>query len=226
MTSVLPRLMACARLRRQHPELCVLLPQGADAPWLAEMLALLGLEDAVEWLPDAPVACDGLVVTSRLDLATPGPYAIAAARALAALVPLAQPGARLLYVRSTATAGRLDNEVEVAATLASHGFAVLDADATSLAARIALLREARAVIGGQSPYLAEIAFCPPGAAVLELVGPADPSPVFWSIASCAGLRYGYVVGEAVGAARPGGPHAIPLTMLDPAAAMMAATATT
>ena len=64
-------------------------------------------------------------------------------------------------------------------------------------------------------------FCAPGAAVLELVGPANPHTLFWSLASCAGLRYGYVVGEAVGATSWDGDYVVPAAMLDHAAGVMA-----
>lgn len=215
MATILPRLVACARLRRQHPDLRLLLPDAADLPHLREMLALLGLEPHVAWLPDAPVACAGLVVTSRFDTDAVSPFAHGAAMALAAMVPLAPPGPRRVYLRSATS--RLANEAAVAANLLARDFSVLDADATPLAERIAVLRHAGAVVATQGPALAEIAFCPPGAAVLELVGPAEPSLTYWSIASCAGLHYGYIVGEKV---EPGDAHAIPLAMLDHAVGMM------
>lgn len=222
MLTLLPRLVTAARLRRQHPALRVLLPQGARAAWLEEMLALLGLGAATEWLPDEPVACDTLVVTGRLGLAEVSPLARQAALALAALVPMAPPGPQRLYLRAAETAGRLVNEPLVAATLAARGFTLVDADRTPLADRIALLRHARAVVAPQGAALAEAAFCPEGASVLELLGPADASPLFWSLASVCGLRYGYVVGEATGAAVPGAPFEMPLAMLDHAAAQMPA----
>lgn len=221
MATILPRLVACARLRRQNPDIRLLLPEGANSPWLCEMLALLGLEPHVDWLPDAPVACASLLVTSRLDTDAVSPISHAAALALAALVPVAPPGPPLVYLRSAAR-GQPANEEAVMASLAARGFTLLDADATPLAARIAALRHAAAVVAAQGPALADIAFCPPGAAVLELVGPADPSLTYWSIASCAGLRYGYLVGDAVGLAVPRGAYDVPLAMLDHAAGMMAA----
>ncbi len=220
MVTILPRLVACARLRRQYPDMRLLLPEAANTPGLREMLALLGLEPHVAWLPDAPVACASLLVTAGFDTGAVSPLAHAAALALAALVPVAPPGPRLVYLRSSAR-GQPTNEEAVAASLAARGFTVLDADATSLAERIAVLRHADAVVATQGPALADIAFCPPGAAVLELVGPSDPSLTYWSIASCAGLRYGYLVGDTVGLAVPGGAYNIPLAMLEHAAGMMA-----
>lgn len=222
MLTLLPRLVTAARLRRQHPELRVLLPQAARAPWLEEMLALLNLSAATDWLAEEAVACTNLVVTGRLGLAEVSPLARSTAQALATLVPMAPPGPRRLYLRSAEFAPRLLNEPLVAATLAARGFTLVDADRTSLADRIALLRHASAVVAPQGGALAECAFCPEGAGVLELLGPADPSPVFWSLASVCGLRYGYVVGEAEGAATPGSPYQVPLPMLEHAASLLPA----
>ena len=220
--TLLPRLVTAARLRRQHPELRVLLPQAARAPWLEEMLALLNLAAAADWLAEEPVACTNLVATGRLGLAEVSPLARNAAQALAALVPMAPPGPRRLYLQSEESASRLRNEPLVAATLATRGFTLVDADRTSLADRIALLRNASAVVAAQGSALAECAFCPDGAAVLELLGPADPSPLFWSLASVCGLRYGYVVGEAPGIAAPGAPFEVPLSMLEHAVGLLPA----
>jgi len=228
MTGLLPRLVAFARLRRGEPALVLLLPDTlAQAPWLDEMLALLGIGTAtVVWLADAPATCAALVVVTGLDAEAVSPATHGAALALAALVPLSPPGPvalpRLLYLRSVITTGRLVNEPAVAATLAAHGFTLVNADHTPLAARIALLRGARAVVAPQGPVLAELAFCPAGATVLELVGPANPVAQFWSLASCAGLRYGYLVGDAVGTPKWGGDYTAPVPMLAHAAGMMAA----
>ena len=222
MLTLLPRLVTAARLRRQHPELRVLLPQAARAPWLEEMLALLNLATAADWLPDEPVACTNLVVTGRLGQAEVSPLARNAAQALAALVPMPPSGPRRLYLQSAESASMLRNEPLVAATLAARGFTLVDADRTLLADRIALLRHAHAVVAAQGSALAECAFCPDGAGVLELLGPADASPLFWSLASVCGLRYGYVVGEAHGIAAPGAPYEVPLPMLEHAIGLLPA----
>ena len=222
MTGILPRLVLFARLRRRDASLVLLLPDVlADVAWLRAMLALLGVDETViVWLPDAGVPCARLVVANGFDLDAVVPFAHAAAQALASMVPLGPAGPTLLYLREAATAGRIANADEVTATLAAHGFAVVDTDQTSLADRIALLRHADGIVAAQGPALAELAFCAPGAAVLELVGPANPRTLFWSLASCAGLRYGYVVGEAVGAAVWNGDYAVPLPMLEYASGLM------
>jgi capsular polysaccharide biosynthesis protein len=128
---------------------------------------------------------------------------------------MAPPGPTRLYLRSAHSAARMKNEPMVAAILASRGFTLVDADQTPLARRIALLRHASALIAPQGGTLAEMAFCPAGAAVLELLGPTDPSPLYWSLASVSGLRYGYVVGEASGAG-----YEIPLPLLEQATAQL------
>ena len=224
MVGILPRLLTFARLRRREPSLVLVLPDAlAQAGWLGEMLALLGIAAGdIVWLADTGARCARLVVTSGLGGDDVSPFSTEAARDLAALVPLSGALPRRVYLRSAATAGRLVNEVELAAMLAAHGFALLDADQTSLVERIAVLRHASAVVAAQGPALAELAFCPPGAAVLELVGPANPRLLFWSLASCAGLRYGYVVGEAVGEAAWDGEYSVPVAMVAYACGLMVA----
>ena len=218
MTGILPRLVAYARLRRHQPGLCLLLPDIlVQAPWLREMQALLGIADAaLVPLTDTPVHCTRLTLTSRFDAAEVAPFARVAAQALAAMVKLSAAGPRLLYLRSSTTTSRLANAAAVAAALEARGFTTVDADHRTLADRIALLRGADAVVAAQGPTLAELAFCPAGAAVLELLGPANPTPLFWSLATCAKLRYGYIVG----APTEDGDYTIPLEMLDYATTIM------
>ena len=187
MIGILPRLLVFARLRRRDPNLLLLLPDTIAATrWLREMLALLGIGAAsVVMLADAAASCAKLVRAGPFDLDAVTPFSHAAAQALASLVPLGAAGPRLLYLRSTGMAGRIANEAEVAATLADRGYTLVYSDRTSLAERIVLLRHASCLVAAQGPALAELAFCPPGAAVLELVGPANPRKLFWSLASCA-----------------------------------------
>ena len=195
MTGVMPRLVLYARLRRQVPGLVLLLPEGlAGQRWLADMLGLLGVgEERVAWLGAAPVACPRLWVCEGLDGRAVAPFVAEAAGALAGVVALepGRPGALYLHA-----AGRLANGAAVAGLLSALGFVVVDVARASLAERIALLRGARVVVAAQGGALAEMAFCPAGAAVVELLGPADASAQYWSIASVAGLQYGYVVGAA------------------------------
>ncbi len=224
MVGVLPRLLTFARLRRREPSLVLVLPDAlTQAGWLGEMLALLGIAAGdIVWLADTGARLARLVLTSGLGGDDVSPFSTEAARDLAALVPLSGALPRRVYLRSADIAGRLVNEAELAAMLAAQGFALLDADQTSLVERIAVLRHTSAVVAAQGPALAELAFCPPGAAVLELVGPANPRLPFWSLASCAGLRYGYVVGEAVGEAAWDGDYSVPVAMVAYACGLMAA----
>ena len=223
MIGIVPRLVAYARLRRHDAGLKLLLTPAMTATRLVrEMLALLGIggSDVVE-LADGMVGCARLGLAGPFDRNAVSPISHAAAQALASLVPLGPEGPRLLYLRSSVTAGRVANDEEVAHVLTRRGYSVVDVDRTSLAERIGLLRAASGLVAAQGPALAELVFCAPGAAVLELVGPANPQTLFWSLASCAGLRYGYVVGEAVGAAGWDGDYVVPAAMLDHAAGVMA-----
>jgi hypothetical protein len=210
LVGVLPRLVLHARLRRRVPGLMLVLPAAlAGQGWLREMLGLLGVgEDRVAWVGAGPVSCPLLWVAEGLDARAAAPFVAEAAGALAGVVALGGPGPAALYLHE---AGRVANGAAVAGLLSALGFVVVDVARASLAERIGLLRRARVVVAAQGGALAEMAFCPAGAAVVELLGPADASVRFWSIASVAGLRYGYVVG----AAGEGG-FAVPLDMLEAA----------
>ncbi len=222
IATILPRLVAYARLRRRDPSLRLLLPADAELPWLREALALLAIAPPqLEWQADEAVLCADLFLTSRLDPDDIAPCAIEAARALAALVPLAPPGPRLLHLQAPSPCGTPANADAVAAALTARGFTAVHPHHLTLAERITLLRHATAVVAAQGPFLAETAFCPPGTAVLELVGPANPRTRHWSLASCAGHRYGYVVGEPVGPTpKLNDDYTVPLDMLAYAVSMM------
>jgi hypothetical protein len=191
IATILPRLVAHARLRRRDPALRLVLPEAARTPFLTQALDLLGTADATEW-QDAATPAREIAGLSPRDVS---PYAAIAARALAGMVPLGTPGPRLVHL-TTPGPRAPTNAAEVSQVLQALGFVVADPATLSLAARIALLRDARALVAAQGPALDELAFLPPGAAVLELTGPTTPCMRWWSLASVCGLRYGCIVGDA------------------------------
>jgi capsular polysaccharide biosynthesis protein len=58
------------------------------------------------------------------------------------------------------------------------------------------------VVGAHGAGLADLAFCPRGARVLELIPSDHVHPYFCSLAQAAGLRYGYLVGTSLGERPP------------------------
>lgn len=210
LATLLPRLVAHARLHRRDPALRLVLPDAARSPWLTQALELLGTADAASWL-EADLPARDVTGLSPRDIA---PFAAIAARVLAGMVPLGKPGPRLVHLTAPGPRAPV-NAAEVSRVLQSLGFVIVNPAVLSLPARIALLRDAHALVAAQGPALDEMAFLPEGAAVLELTGPTTPTLRWWSLASVCNLRYGYIVGDAAEAG-----YAIPLTMLHAAASMM------
>ena len=94
---------------------------------------------------------------------------------------------------------RIENEDEVLATLRPLGFDVVDPGTLSVAEQVLLFAEAEMVVGAHGAGLTNIAFCSPGATVIELF-PADYVNVcYWALASAVeGLWYRYLVEQRRG----------------------------
>lgn len=208
-----PRLVAYEILRQRDPGLRLVMPRSAATSLQAQTLALLGIgnESIIEIGAGEALACHELTITSTFDLWSVAPFARDAALALAARVDDGgadgvTAGARL-FIRSAAVDNRVVNDEVIAEILSAVGFITIDFDKLTLAQRITVMRRAQHVVALHGPALAAILFCNPGTRVLELFSPAGPQPMYWSIASCGDLGYGYVVGERVISdthSRPGG----------------------
>jgi capsular polysaccharide biosynthesis protein len=97
---------------------------------------------------------------------------------------------RRIYIsRRSARWRRVINEAEVLACLHPWGFAPVQMETLSLPEQIALMQGAEAVIGIHGAGLTNLAFCPPGTTVIEILPSSAVLPYFWIIAQVAGLRY-------------------------------------
>jgi len=129
-----------------------------------------------------------------------------------------------VLLRPSVAVQRIVNFEAMANRLAGSGFAVLSLHELSMAERISAISGARFIIGQHSPLLAYALFAGSGARVLELFAPAAVQPLYWSLASSAGLQYGFLVGT--GGTGPGteqtrdSPFEVPLETLDQAVAAM------
>ena len=215
MVGGLARMVAFAHLRQRHPGMKLILPQSPPTSLsgqiMAQALPLLGIAPAdVYYLPeDRTVSFDTLWAMSELSPWAVSPVTHQAAQYLAgrlAAAPGEGLGERLFL---TPPPGTLANHEDVAALLARRGFAVANVERMDLAQRIRAFRRARHVVGLHGWPLAGILFCPPGGALLELFGPTQAQPMYWSVASRSGIRYGYVCGQrpaGAGQAPPGAPQ--------------------
>jgi capsular polysaccharide biosynthesis protein len=108
-------------------------------------------------------------------------------------VPSAATGRRLYIPRTTHRL--IANEEALVATLSQHGFEVFEPTAGEDPRKA--FAEAAIVVGGHGAGLADLAFCRPGTAVLELLPETHAMPFFYTLAGSAGLEYGYLVGPAM-----------------------------
>jgi capsular polysaccharide biosynthesis protein len=93
---------------------------------------------------------------------------------------------------------RVDNEAEVLAALTPLGFESIDPGRMSPAEQVLAFAEAECIVGAHGAGLTNLAFCPPGAAVVELFADDYVNECFWALATTVeGLRYCYLVGDGL-----------------------------
>jgi capsular polysaccharide biosynthesis protein len=109
------------------------------------------------------------------------------------LTPDAVTPHRRLYVRRTEFR-RLVNEDELLPLLEAEGFETYNPVDHADPPRD--FAEASVVVGVHGANLADVVFCRPGARVLEIVPLDHQEPYYYAAADAAGLRYGYLVGDA------------------------------
>ncbi|MFE1600459.1 glycosyltransferase family 61 protein [Methylobacterium sp. ID0610] len=106
-------------------------------------------------------------------------------------------GAKRLYIsRADSALRRLENEAEVEDLLSGHGFRVIRLAGATLEEQVAALADARVVIGPHGAGMTNVAFCRPGAKVLEFQSPSYVSWCMRNLAVLAELDYGHLMGEA------------------------------
>jgi capsular polysaccharide biosynthesis protein len=110
------------------------------------------------------------------------------------------PGRHVFITRGKAKHNRsITNEDDVLEVLDRHGFESLDAGELSVAEQIRTFAEVDVLVAPHGAALANLAFCSPGATVLELFPATTVVADYWKMASgVPGLEYRYLQG--VGAA--------------------------
>lgn len=100
---------------------------------------------------------------------------------------------RRLYIQRRASR-RILNEAELLPILDQHGFEIYDpVEHDDPPADFAA---ASVVVGAHGAGLADLAFCRPGTAVLELIPEDHVMPYWFTLAEAGRLRYGYLIGDA------------------------------
>jgi hypothetical protein len=109
-------------------------------------------------------------------------------------------GRRLYVPRSTTR--RILNEEELMAIVQKHGFEVFEPSSGAEDPR-AVFAGAEVVVGGHGAALSDIAFCAPGAKVLDLIPSDMIMPGVYAEADSARLDYRYLIGASSGHRPPG-----------------------
>jgi capsular polysaccharide biosynthesis protein len=200
LTDVLPRLEL---LRKTGVDLgAATFVVNRTTPFQREMLDQLGIpeERCLQVARHPHIRATELVVPSLPDahLRTP-PWIVPWLRAHFLPADPAASSRRLYVTRGTAKhTRRVDNEAEVLRALEPLGFVRVDPGELSVAEQIRHFAEAECVVGAHGAGLTNVAFCPPGAAMVELFAPDYVNVCYWALASTVeGLRYRYVVGDGL-----------------------------
>lgn len=168
-------------------------------PWEAAWLRLLRLpaHGVVVYDPSATVGAAQLLVPTPTQAVTPQAEGLRALRD--ALRPARQQGEQhqgrpvVVYCsRAGERSRRVANERALLAALRSafpRMRVVVHTRQMAPAEAVALFAGAAAVVGPHGAGLSHALFCPPGAALVELLFMRSPPLMFWHIAAAQGLRY-------------------------------------
>jgi hypothetical protein len=173
------------------PEAELLLASAANIE--LPMLDLLGLGGATRAMPGTACLAPDVLRLDDPRLADLPALAVADFRARAVFHAGDHSGATPANILLTG-AGQMPRATEAAvlAALAPFGFVGLDLASLPPRARVAVFSRARIVVGTSGAALANLLFCGPGAAVVELSPRDNFRPGWWIAAEKLGLRYGVI----------------------------------
>jgi len=169
------------------------LAPGRAGGFQEKWLGLAGVpREKIIWLEGhSHYRCEQLLFTGPLSYdSQPTPWLVQAIRRTVGYAPAARGPRRLWISRRDAVARHLVWEDALLAQLPQ--FERIELAGRAPAEQIALLREAAVVAGPHGAGLANLVFCPPGAAVIEL-HPGHDRPVFARLATAAGSRHAWAV---------------------------------
>jgi Glycosyltransferase 61 len=162
------------------------------SPGAELMLQRVGLSPERTVRAVAGVAVTGDVVLTPSMPGTARVYRPVLPRFLRRAIPRSA-GQRRIYVSRRGGRRPLINADQVEAVAVEHGFEVVDPLTADMPATLAA---ASAVIGAHGAALADLAFCRPGTAVVELMPSDHMFPYYFSLALAGELRYSAVVGAS------------------------------
>lgn len=103
---------------------------------------------------------------------------------------------RKIYIsRKDATYRFLLNEAEIEQYLQLHGFQTVILSTLTLSQQTEIFRNADVIVAPHGAGLSNIAFCNPGAILIELFSSRYINVCYWSISNLMSMQYWYIVGE-------------------------------
>jgi capsular polysaccharide biosynthesis protein len=104
-------------------------------------------------------------------------------------------GKRLYLSRRKAPTRNLVNEAEILEILGKCNFYPFYPEDHSIRETAAVFAAADSIAGVHGGGLANLAFCSPGAKVVDIVAPKHVDPLFWILSNLTGAVYAYIFGE-------------------------------
>ena len=107
-----------------------------------------------------------------------------------------RPSGRRLYIsRARAAYRRVLNEADVIQLLLRRGFEVATFETLSVREQAAIIASCEVIVAPHGGGLSNLAFCSPGAKVIEIFSPELVAGYFWRICTQLNLDYYYLLGK-------------------------------
>lgn len=112
--------------------------------------------------------------------------------------------APLIYIRrGDSKIRQIVNEGELIAMLEQKGFKPYLLSKLSFSEQIRLFSQAKVIVSAHGAGLANLSFCQPGTALIELFAPSYIKPTYQIVSKKVGIDYTYLICKAASAKKPG-----------------------
>ncbi len=107
-------------------------------------------------------------------------------------------GEKIYLSRGDAATRRIVNEPELVEKLKEQGFKVYELSKYSFQEQVGIFNKADVVVAPHGAALANLAFCRPGAKILEIFSPGFITSLYYNLCDKAELEHHYLIGETSG----------------------------
>lgn len=192
----LPKIDFWLRYRDQINSAKLVVPAVEKGSFHEQCLEILGINtsDIIYVGNREALKFESTFLTNDLDLFGVTSAVSTAAHTLVRASPSMLGRGSKIYIHRNVPWRRLANFEKILPILERYDFAIVTFEDATVADQIAIMKEARYVIGEHGAGLINVVFSSAGARVLELFNPSSVQPAFWSVSSLCGHFYGYLVG--------------------------------